>query len=98
MTKNTDSKRSKSVLAIEEVSPTRPDIYIGLVGAVGTDLSGIRNELQAQLAIVGYTVQHIKVSELIREALDVPRETNELARIQSLMAAGDAIRQCSEEG
>lgn len=71
---------------------TRPDIYIGLVGAAGTDLSSVIRELKAQLSIVGYTVEHVKVSSLIKSALDIPECDNEFERMRRHMKAGDAIR------
>jgi len=76
----------------------RPDLYIGLVGAAGTDLKGVRGELRAQLAVVGYQIEHIKVSDLIKEVLDVGSDQDEFSRIKTLMKAGDAIRACSENG
>ena len=77
---------------------SRPDIYIGLVGAAGTDLSSVIRELRAQLSIVGYTVEHVKVSSLIKSALDIPECDNEFERMRRHMKAGDAIRANSSEG
>jgi cytidine deaminase len=76
----------------------RPDLYIGLVGAAGTDLTSVRDELRAQMAVVGYSVEHIKVSDLLREVLDATPSKDESTRIKKLMAAGDAIRASSEDG
>jgi hypothetical protein len=76
----------------------RPDIYVGLVGAVGTDLTGVRNALQAQLAVVGYRVEHIKVSDLLKEVVDIKKKHTEKDRIKTLMLAGDCIRSASVEG
>lgn len=76
----------------------RPDLYIGLVGAAGTDLKAVREELRGQLSIMGYTIEHIKVSELIREVIEIPLATDEYARMKNLMAAGDALRQSSKNG
>lgn len=76
----------------------RPDLYIALVGAAGTDLNIVRRELSAQMAVVGYTVEHVKVSNLIGQVLEVKSSTDEFSRIKNLMAAGDVIRRCSENG
>lgn len=76
----------------------RPDIYIGLIGAAGTDLSGIRDELRAQLAIVGYNIENIKVSQLLSQVLTIPSAPDEFSRIKELMAAGDLVRQHSNGG
>lgn len=77
---------------------SRPDIYIGLVGAAGTDLSSVIRELRAQLSIVGYTVEHVKVSGLIKSVLEIPDCDNEFERMRWHMKAGDAIRANSSEG
>lgn len=88
--------------SVADVAPPqterRPDLYIGLVGAAGTDLTVVREELRAQLSIVGYAVEHIKVSDLIREVIEIPVSTDEYSRMKSLMAAGDALRQSSKNG
>lgn len=76
----------------------RPDLYIGLVGAVGTDLANVRNALQAQFAVVGYRVEYIKVSELIRSEIGISDIAKEQDRISTLMRAGDCIREASPEG
>lgn len=76
----------------------RPDLYIGLVGAAGTDLVSVLNELRAQMAVVSYSVEHIKVSDLLREVLEIGTIQDEYRRIKTLMAAGDAVRQSSPNG
>lgn len=76
----------------------RPDLYIGLVGAAGTDLNAVRDELRAQLSIVGYELAHIKVSDLIREVLEVAPAADEYSRMKALMAGGDALRRASKNG
>lgn len=76
----------------------RPDLYIGLVCAAGTDLTEIRNQLKAQLAVVGYNHQDVKVSTLLAELLEVPPAIDEFDRMSDLMRAGDALREASETG
>ena len=76
----------------------KPDLYIGLVCAVGTDLSEIKQQLKAQLAVVGYTAKEIKVSSAIAEALSVPEITDDYERVKALMDGGDQIRAHSDKG
>ncbi len=83
---------------MSDLKPPRPDIYIGLVGAAGTDLKAVVRELQSQLLVVGYSVEHIKLSELIAAAVDIPKLPDEHDRIKHHMKGGDAIRTNSEDG
>lgn len=79
-------------------SSERPDIYVGLVCAAGTDLTEVRNQLKAQLAVVGYKHVDIKVSAVIAELIEVADATDEHERISDLMRAGDSLREESENG
>jgi deoxycytidylate deaminase len=79
-------------------SAERPDLYIGLVCAAGTDLTEVRNQLKAQLSVVGYKNQEIKVSGLIAELMEVAPESDEYVRVRNLMRAGDCLREHSENG
>lgn len=76
----------------------RPDIYIGLVCPAGTDLSAVKNQLEAQLSVVGYQPVYVKVSDLIKELLEITDKPNEYERIIDLMRGGDCIRNASENG
>ncbi len=76
----------------------KPNLYIGLVCAAGTDLAEVKQQLQAQLAVVGYKYCEIKVSSAIADALDIPSAEDEYERMLSLMEGGDAIRENSQEG
>jgi len=44
-----------------------PELVIGLVGAIGTDLASVSESLQRQLTGVGYTSSEIRVSHLFHE-------------------------------
>ena len=83
-----------NVEAVEE----RPDLYIGLVCAAGTDLTEVRSQISAQLSVVGYKSEEIKVSRLIAELLEIESPKDEYARIRELMRAGDCLREHSENG
>lgn len=90
--------RNRSNSAKSKATQDRPDLYIGLVGAVGTDLANVRSALQAQFAVVGYRVEYIKVSELIHSAMELEGFSKEQERVSKLMRAGDCIRASSPEG
>lgn len=77
-------------------TPPRPDLYIGLVCAAGTDLNDIKTQFEAQLSVVGYNTQQIKVSSIIKELLEIPESTDEFERMKSLMGGGDKIRRSSK--
>lgn len=76
----------------------RPDLYIGLVCAAGTDLTELKRQLAAQLNVVGYQYEEIKVSSLISELLNIAKPDDEYARVKSLMKGGDTIRLNSDNG
>lgn len=79
-------------------TPRRPDLYIGLVAAAGTELNEVKAQLKAQLAVVGYTERLIKVSDLIISLTGIAPETDEFERISKLQKAGDHCRANSENG
>ena len=76
----------------------RPDLYIGLVCAAGTDLTETKNQLRAQLSVVNYKYEEIKVSDLIADLVNVAPATDEYIRMKQLMDGGDLLRQNSAEG
>lgn len=76
----------------------KPNLVIGLVCAAGTDLAEIKQQLRAQLAVVGYVFEEIKVSSAIAEALDISLPADEYERMRCLMQGGDKIRRYSKEG
>lgn len=80
----------------DEKKAQRPDLYIGLVCAAGTNLTDIKDQIEAQLSRVGYSVRPVKVSSLIQDVLDLSDFENEFVRIKSLMDGGDLIRRHSE--
>lgn len=74
------------------------EIVIGLVGAVGTDLSVVSNELRSWLGEAGYAVEEVHISrELLSNNANVPHDAGEGDRIRQLMDAGDRLRQESGE-
>ena len=77
---------------------SKPNLVIGLVCPAGTDLSDLKQQLKAQLAVVGYIYTEIKVSSAIAAALKLKPPEDESLRMRALMDAGDRIRQNSDEG
>lgn len=77
----------------------KPELVVGLVGAVGTDLSAACRAVTSALAPYGYTTETIKVSALMPEMpggehlLDLSTDDE---RIQGYMDAGDRIREQSQ--
>jgi deoxycytidylate deaminase len=72
------------------------EIFIGIVGAVGTDLALVTRVIQEELRIVEYGSAEIKLSRLLTE-IDKYKglkkiEGGEKARIKAFMDAGDDIR------
>jgi deoxycytidylate deaminase len=65
------------------------ELFVGLVGATGTDLSEIRIFLQDALQEVGYTTELIKLSTLLYEQEPGQSEAD---RLKESMDAGDEVR------
>ncbi len=79
------------------MSSDRPDVIIGLVCAAGTDLSEIRRQLKAQLTVVEYDYNEVKVSTGIASALKIDESSDFYERTVQLMDGGDKLRQISED-
>jgi cytidine deaminase len=81
------------------VSPTftqddRPEIVIGFVGAIGTNLSFILDAFHTELERVGYSTSQVKLTDLLREIdrfQDLPTSRNADSYRQK-MNAGDELR------
>ena len=80
-----------------------PEIFFGLVGAVGTDLRSVGHQLKDELHRVGYSADIIRLSDLM---LDTDRYAHlqnltggyEDERINQLMDAGDDFREAAMRG
>jgi deoxycytidylate deaminase len=74
---------------------SKPELVIGLVGAVGTDLTAVSKAVTEVLAPYGYLTERIKVSGLMPEVPGgayLPALCPEDERITGYMDAGDQIR------
>tara|TARA_R110000765_G_scaffold129037_1_gene227359 strand:+ start:326 stop:1855 length:1530 start_codon:yes stop_codon:yes gene_type:complete len=79
--------------------PIRPDLYIALVAAAGTELEELKSQLKAQLSGYHYEQETIKVSALIADFLDIKAKNLEWDdRILKLMDGGDLIRKKMNSG
>src|SRR6476646_4738882 len=80
-----------------------PEIFIGLIGAVGTDLQSISRQLCDELRRAGYATDVVRLSDLMLD-LDRFASLRSLAggpeddRIDGLMNAGDEFRGAAERG
>lgn len=91
-TKITTGRRMTDLSEPKE-NKRRPDLYIALVGAAGTDLQPVKTQLKAHLASFDYAYQDVKVSQLIAEFCDIDtRGMEEDQRVRALMDGGDRIR------
>lgn len=78
-----------------------PEIVIGLVGAVGTDLRGISHALTQELRRVDYQPYALRLSELIlnfSRFAEIRGKAAEDERVSALMQAGDDVRAAFERG
>lgn len=75
-----------------------PELIVGLVGAVGTNLRYVVAELERQLACFDYAAKHIKISDDIITTMDnvkLPEEASKYVRTKTYMDSGDKI--CSND-
>lgn len=78
-----------------------PELIIGLIGAVGTDLQVVIDVLKKELVEVGYGSECIRLSELLQEfnqSTTVVDDLHEDDRIRRLMRAGNELRQVVARG
>jgi deoxycytidylate deaminase len=76
---------------------TQPEIFIGLVGALGTDLSRVEQALTQALAGVSYRASPIHVSDLIHDVA-AGRTGRADTDIDVRMDEGDALREAINHG
>ncbi|MGH6751509.1 MAG: hypothetical protein ACREDP_05020, partial [Bradyrhizobium sp.] len=72
-----------------------PEIVVALVAPIGTDMSALRNTIEAELRRANYQTKIIKVTDLLKEfdgEFDL-QETPEEARYDSYIKAGNKLRE-----
>jgi len=75
-------------------SEAGPEIFIGLVGAVGTDLEGLTEAISTSLKEVSYSTSVVKLSQLLQgfpRWKDLPVEPED-ERVRAHMRAGSEFR------
>lgn len=80
-----------------------PEIFFGLIGAVGTDLRHVQNVLFRELQTVVYLPHEVRLSSLLKECdkynnLEKIDSEPEHVRIKAYMDAGDDFRGTSGRG
>lgn len=77
-------------------SYTDSEIVIGLVGAVGTELTAIKQIITARLETFNYSSEEIRISQDIISLFEyIPRELSYYDKANALMSAGNDIRRKS---
>lgn len=92
------AKVSRSNRFLAPATPDKPEIFIGLVGAVGTELDRVSDYLSRSLEKFGYSTSVIRLASLLRA---LPRYKGLPTKyvdeyIDSHMTAGDDFRQLCE--
>lgn len=90
----TEGNKTTEVSANDKAAELPPELFIGLVGGVGTDFDVLVSNLTNALNSVGYDTLEIRLSSLIR---DLPKYSTLPTRpldehIKSHMKAGDEFR------
>lgn len=82
----------------------RPDLFVGLIGAVGATLSNVVEAIKVECSSLSYDVVAIRLSDLLKDVeLSNPQsraldDLGEDDRINALMDAGNEIRKRSGTG
>ncbi|AWA98888.1 anti-phage dCTP deaminase [Vibrio harveyi] len=72
------------------------EIVIGLVGAVGTELTAIKQIIKERLETFNYTTEEVRIStDIISLFEDIPSTLNHYEKADALMSAGNTIRKKS---
>lgn len=89
---------NENVLHEEHLNGSYSDseIVIGLVGAVGTELTAIKQIITERLNTFNYTCEEIRISQdIISLFEDISADLSNYDKAQALMSAGNTIRQKS---
>ncbi|HUU25183.1 MAG TPA: hypothetical protein VMW68_06410 [Methyloceanibacter sp.] len=86
-----------------DTNSSPPELFFGLVGAVGTDLEPIFESLRRELLAVNYSAEEIRLSSLLADCDKYSdlRDTSNLSeheRITHFMNAGDDFRGTAKRG
>jgi deoxycytidylate deaminase len=87
-----------------QFSPPKPELVIGLVGPVGTDLHGLAIAIEEKMGAFKYRCTKIRVSDLIKSRCDadlcekIESGVGSISKTNLLMNAGDYLRSKSDRG
>lgn len=87
-------------VSVDETA-TRPEIILGLVGALGTEMNRVEDALSKASTSVGYSSRSIRVSEEILSAyaeLGLPEIPPSATELDHLMDMGDQLREHQDDG
>ena len=89
--------------ARDDQLPRFPELFFGIVGAVGTDLSHVTDILARELQLCGYSSHPVRLSGLLAECdkyagLPSSQNSPEDERITAFMDAGDDFRRTAKRG
>jgi deoxycytidylate deaminase len=103
MTDSFSNQQGRTEVLVSSTEYSGPELFFGLVGAVGTDLKNVESVLARELQAVGYNAHEIRVSALLKELakyahLDGVDARPEHERIKAYMDAGDDFRRTSGRG
>src|SRR5450755_3983230 len=82
---------------------TGPELFIGLIGAVGTDLKRVGELLEQELRRVNFRYNLVRLSDLLLDCYafrDIRSRVGgpEDERLEALMGAGDHLRRTAVRG
>lgn len=108
VTKKTALKRGRTAAKTasttnKKTSKPGPELFIGLVGAVGSDLERVNRQVRSYLKTANYEAVEIRLSRLIAQCEDYShlqklKDAPEDQRINEFMDAGDDIRRTLQRG
>lgn len=96
-------RKEDSEIIVSSQEYKGPELFFGLVGAVGTDLKSVERVLVKELQTVGYLPHDIHLSSLLSECakyatLENSNKKPEHLRIRDYMDAGDDFRRTTKRG
>jgi cytidine deaminase len=97
------SNHENSEILMSSQEYNGPELFFGLIGAVGTDLRNVQSVLFRELQTVSYLPHEIRLSSLLKECekyqhLESEDNKPEHIRIRSYMDCGDDFRKVSGRG
>lgn len=86
------SKKEKNPTDAIEARRT-PELVVAICGAVGSGVSTVTREIEKKFKQLSYSVDIIKISDLIKETLETNLFESKYERIKALQIAGNKLRE-----